>query len=285
MAETALELEFELLPGEDDLPCDDGEPLETNRHGLQIDLLVHSISLYWQDRDDYFAGGNMFLYYSMAQTKKNDFRGPDFFLVLDTERRDRKSWVVWKELRTPYIIIELTSDSTRREDHTIKKDVYARQPLSVPLYFIYDPETGALEGYRLESDEQSYLSSVPHSDRRFPCKAIGLELGAWNGPYMGFEGPWLRWFTPDGEPVPTPEEVAAREAARADEQAKRAEEQAKRAEEQAKRAEEQAKRAEEHAKRAEEQAKRAENEAERRRAAEARIAALEALLAARETGQ
>ena len=284
MPQTAPEQDFWLVYDEDNLPCDDGEPLETNQHRLQMNLLIDSLDAYWyaQGRRDFFVGGNMFLYFSEKQIRKNDFRGPDVFVVLDTERRNRKSWVLWKENQAPFAIIELTSDSTRRVDHTVKKEVYAGNLLRVPLYFIFDPETASLEGFRLELEVGSYLSVVPDARGRFPCKAMKLELGIWHGEHKGYDRPWLRWFTSDGEPIPTAEETAARCAQRAEEQARRAEEQARRAEEEARRAEEEARRAEEQTQRAEEQTQRAEEEAELRHAAEARIAALEAQLAARD---
>lgn len=38
----------------------------------------------------------MFLYLSEIQARTRHFRGPDFFLVMDTTRCERKSWVVWE---------------------------------------------------------------------------------------------------------------------------------------------------------------------------------------------
>ena len=41
-----------------------------------------------------------------------DFRGPDFFVVLDVDGEvDRKSWIVWEENgRYPDVIVELMSN-------------------------------------------------------------------------------------------------------------------------------------------------------------------------------
>lgn len=36
-----------------DLPCDDGEPLETQRHRDQMNLLIDSLGDAWRDRDDF----------------------------------------------------------------------------------------------------------------------------------------------------------------------------------------------------------------------------------------
>ena len=73
----------------------DEPPLESDRHRQQIDTLINCINFWWRDRQDFYASGNITIYYSPEQTKSRDFRGPDFFLVLGTERKDRKSWVVW----------------------------------------------------------------------------------------------------------------------------------------------------------------------------------------------
>jgi Uma2 family endonuclease len=68
-----------------DLIFDDGEPLESNRHRIAMNALIRSLQQAWADRDDYFTGGNMFVYYSSAQVKNRDFKGPDFFVVLDID--------------------------------------------------------------------------------------------------------------------------------------------------------------------------------------------------------
>ena len=231
--ESRLWADFESLPGEDDLPCEDGQPVESHKHRLQASLLLHPLARHWRDRDDYFAGANMFLYYRLAQVDRNEFRGPDFFVALGTERRARKSWVTWREDAGIYLVVEVTSPSTRREDHTNKKRVYAGHPLRIPVYVIFDPEDGALEGFRLEADVLEYLPVVPSVNRRLPCKAMNLELGLWDGEYMGVEGPWLRWYTPAGDLVATPEEAELVEAQRADDAAQRADDEAQRADEEA----------------------------------------------------
>lgn len=119
---TELEIleSFEALPTEDELPCDDGEPMETPRHREQMELLIHSLKAYWVGRTNYYVAGNMFLHYDPQQRQR--FRGPDFFLVLDVDNHERKSWVVWREgMRFPDVIIELLSDSTRAVDMGEKK--------------------------------------------------------------------------------------------------------------------------------------------------------------------
>src|SRR6187402_3398992 len=105
------------LPGQDELPCDDAEPMETAFHHAQGHVLIDSLGLAWKERSDFYVAGNMFVYFSEHQVKRNDFRGPDVFVVLGTERKPRKSWVVWEEGgKLPDVVIEVTSDTTRAVD-------------------------------------------------------------------------------------------------------------------------------------------------------------------------
>ena len=114
-----------LPPTQDELPCDDGMPMETERHKLQMDLLIYPLKP-WLDRypEGSYVGGNMFVYFSLEQVRKQDFRGPDVFVALDVPRRERKSWVVWEEGKGPDVVIELLSEATAREDKGRKKLIY-----------------------------------------------------------------------------------------------------------------------------------------------------------------
>ena len=66
----------------------------------------------------------MFVYYSLAQVRNRDFKGPDFFAVLGVPKGERKSWVVWEEGKAPDVVIELLSESTAQQDKTNKKQIY-----------------------------------------------------------------------------------------------------------------------------------------------------------------
>jgi Uma2 family endonuclease len=78
----------------------DEPELESSLHLQQLLLLIKCLDWWWRDINkinNYFAAGNMSIYYNPQQIKTKDFRGPDFFVVLDTEPRDRGSWVIWQE--------------------------------------------------------------------------------------------------------------------------------------------------------------------------------------------
>src|SRR3972149_5113567 len=96
------------VPSIDELPTEDGEPLESNWHRIQINLLVDITHQLRPGREGYFTGGNMFVYYSARQVRDRDYRGPDFFVVLDVPGGDRPAWGAWEgDGRLPTVIVEL----------------------------------------------------------------------------------------------------------------------------------------------------------------------------------
>ncbi len=201
-----------------ELPAEDDIPLETNWHRIQMNLLIDSLHWHWRDRRDYFAGGNMFVYFSLRQVKGEDYRGPDFFVVRGTDGTlDRESWVVWEEGgRYPDVIVELASRTTIRSDLGFKKSLYERT-FRTREYFCYDPMEERLHGWELIRNR--YARIIPDSLGRLPSRELGVRLGAWEGEYLRVRGLWLRFHADDGRLVPTRAEAEAR---RAETEARRA---------------------------------------------------------------
>ncbi len=199
---------LEIPPTEEALPTSDGIPMETQRHVLQMYLLMEPLNLYWADRQDFFVGGNMFVYFSPEQVRTYDFRGPDVFVVLDVPRRERKRWVVWQEGKGPDVVIELLSESTALKDKTEKKEIYQNR-LRVPEYFWFDPFSGELAGFSLQQGR--YVPLEADSEGRLTSRQLQLTLLRWPGEFQGVAADWLRWATPDGEALPTPQEIAEQE--------------------------------------------------------------------------
>jgi len=193
-------------PTEDELPYDDGRPMETERHALQLQLLLDPLRLYYTGRQDAYVGGNMFVYFSLDQVRHQDFRGPDFFVVLGVPKRERKSWVVWQEGKGPDVVIELLSDSTAAQDKGEKKTIY-QDRLRVPEYFWFDPFSGERAGFRLRDGRYEDVAEDRHG--RLLSQCLGLALVRWQGIYQEVEARWLRWATWAGTLLPTSQEVAA----------------------------------------------------------------------------
>jgi Uma2 family endonuclease len=252
-----------------DLIFDDGEPLESNRHRIAMNVLIDSALTALADRPNSFAGGNMFVYYSQDQAMNRDFRGPDFFVALDVEEnRDRKAWVTWQEGgRYPDVIVELMSPSTATIDRTIKKDLYERV-FRTADYYVFDPfDASVFEGWHLGN--QRYHALQPNSQGWLWCETLGLWLGTWEGrirrePATG-SCCWLRFYDAEGNLVLLPEEQAEQERVKAEQEYARAEQEFARAEQERARAEQEYARAEQEFARAEQERARAEQ-------AEARLA-------------
>jgi len=88
--------------------------LETNWHRMQMNLLIESVHYHWREREDYFTGGNMFIYFSVEQVRNRDYRGPDFFVVKGVDSsHDRAAWIVWEESRNRRTFLTL-HDRCRR---------------------------------------------------------------------------------------------------------------------------------------------------------------------------
>jgi hypothetical protein len=148
--------------------------------------------------------------------------------------------VLWEEGKAPDLIIELLSDRTAEIDRDIKKPIY-EQRLRTPEYFWFSPLTGEFAGFQLVSDQ--YEEIVPDAQGRRWSRVLNLSLGVHNH--------LLRYFTGEGELVPTPNEEAEEALFKAEQAILRAREESQRAERETQRANREAQRADHEAQRAE----------------------------------
>ncbi len=221
------------MPDASQLLSDEPE-MESSLHFAQLALLVAVLEWWWRDRQDFFIGANLSVYFSTEHLKNRDFRGPDLFLVKGTEQRPRKSWVVWEEGgKYPDLIIELLSDSTEEIDREIKLELY-QDRFRTPEYFRFSPDTLEFVGWRLVDGK---YQKIEPNEKGWRWSSV-LEL------YLGVEDGQLRYFTGGGEKVTSPQEealinkkIAELVAARAERETARAEREAARAEREARRAE------------------------------------------------
>ncbi|WP_397333987.1 Uma2 family endonuclease [Oscillatoria salina] len=212
----------------EDLIFDDGEPLETNRHRIAMNILIQSLQQAWREREDYFVGGNMFVYYSRTQAKNRDFKGPDFFVVLNVDgSQTRQGWVAWDENgRYPDVIVELMSASTANADLGEKKEIY-QNIFRTRNYFVYDPfNPNSLQGWNLGTN-LVYQPLTPNEQGWLWCEVLGFWLGTWDGTIQRETASWLRFYDAEGNLVFLPEEA---ERQRAETERQRAETERQRAE-------------------------------------------------------
>jgi Uma2 family endonuclease len=178
--------------------------IDSSLHYWQQAILVTCLADFWADRDDFFIGASMSIYFSRQQLKNRDFRGPDLFLVRPTEKKPRKSWVVWEEDgQYPNLIIELLSDSTAEvddlrsvEDHRNLKKALYQDRFHTPEYFWFSPETLEFAGFSLVGGVYQPMPQTPEGYRW----SDELQL------FFGVHDGKLRYFTPTKQLVPTPDE-------------------------------------------------------------------------------
>jgi Uma2 family endonuclease len=204
----------------------DEPQLETDFHRRQIDLLIRLLEFWWQDRSDFYISGNLTVYYNEQQLKRRDFVGPDIFIVLGAEKRNRRSWAIWEEGgKYPNVVIELLSSSTAAVDKGKKKDLY-QNVWRAPDYFWFHPQTMEFAGFHLVDGQ---YQPIPATEERLWSEQLGL--------FLGIHAQQLRLFTADGVLIPLPEEQAQQQAQQAQQQAQQAQQQAQQAQQRAVQAE------------------------------------------------
>jgi Uma2 family endonuclease len=199
------------LPTEFDLPDSDDQPVDNELQLLLPTLLRAVLSLAWADRNDWFLGVNLGLYYDPKQPAI----GPDAFLSMGvpryrgSERGLRLSYLLWQEQVVPQWVLEIVSQQPGGEyDKKLAK--YAE--IGVLYYVIYNPEYWRrdqhepFELYRLEQGQ--YLRQVGEP---LWMPEIGLGIGRGRGLHEGIEQEWLYWFDELGNRYPAPPDVIVQE--------------------------------------------------------------------------
>jgi Uma2 family endonuclease len=180
---------------------------ETGVHVKAIIAIVSMLWAFFRRRDDVYVGSDMFWYYEEGNLMKR--LAPDVFVAFGVNTAERRTWLVWEEKKTPEVVMEITSRSTRAEDLGSKKGLY--EWLGVQEYFLFDPLDEylrpRLQGFRLVD---GLYQAIPLENEELTSQRLGLRLYA--------QGDKLRFRDPQtAEPLPFPnEEAEARAAAEAE---------------------------------------------------------------------
>jgi Uma2 family endonuclease len=220
------------LPTMYDLPSEDPEEpgLPDEYHLLQPQLLAYTFRPANYSEDETFLASDLNLYYDVRHSLW--YKCPDWFAVVGVDRlyeqRDlRMSYVVWQEGVNPFVVVELLSPGTEKEDlgETLREvnqpptkwEVYERI-LRVPYYVVFDRYTDQLKAFQLIGSSYSELEL---STQRIWINDIQLGLGLWQGVYQGIERFWLRWYDGSGNWVLLPEEREREEVVQKNQQLER----------------------------------------------------------------
>lgn len=188
-------------PSSEELPDSDDTPVDNQLQHLIPTLLEAILALIWAERQDWYFGVDMGIYYD----ENEPAIVPDGFLSLGVVRFIddllRLSYVLWEEQTVPLFVLEVVSQKYRGE-YSSKKQMYAE--LGVLYYAVYNPRRrrkSPLEVYRLENKKYFLLSGNP-----IWLPEINLGLGHQVGTYQGITREWLYWYDEQGQKLLTPEE-------------------------------------------------------------------------------
>jgi Uma2 family endonuclease len=233
-----------------DLPSEDPEEagLPDEFHDLQPQLLSATLRLSDYSKDQIFTGTDLNLYYDVRHPQW--YKRPDWFLVVGVPRLYdgmdlRSSYVIWQEGVDPFVVVELLSPGTEKEDLgeyaelgeegdlTIanpkfitsadaapeaengqetrdipprKWEVY-EQILRVPYYIVFSRYTNRLRFFQLTGGRYQEQALEPTHPRIW-IPELGLGLGLWQGEFEGVTRQWLRWYDDQGNWIPTDAERA-----------------------------------------------------------------------------
>jgi Uma2 family endonuclease len=146
-------------------------------------------------------------------------KSPDWFYARNVEtlanNAIRRSYTPNLEGDIPAIVMEFLS-ATSNDEYSSKqtyppgKWYFYEQILRVPIYAIFEPRTGVLEVYRLNSSGRYQVEQVDDNNHYW-IEGIGLFLGIWYGTKAERTGYWLRWWDENGEMLLWGAEMVERE--------------------------------------------------------------------------
>jgi Uma2 family endonuclease len=206
------------LPTAEDLPDSDDTPVDNELQELIPTLLKLILGQIWADRQDWFCGIDMGLYFSPDEPPVV----PDAFLSLGVQRVKsenlRLSYVLWEEQGImPQLVLEVVSKKYRAE-YSTKKALY--EQLGVLYYVIYNPRRRRLP--TLEVHKLIQGKYVPIIGNPVWLPEIGLGIGKSRQVYQSITRDWLFWYDEAGSRYPTPQEEAQQQSEEAQQQKQRA---------------------------------------------------------------
>ena len=228
MLQVATELQF---PRGIDLPDSDDTPVDNENQNFIPNYLLFLLGQIWQERNDWYLGVDMGVYYPTAIDPKVAVV-PDGFLSLGVPRRrpsgPRLNYTIWEENNvTPQFMLEVVSKTYGNEyDRTFKKPKNPKpgeehlqktlpgkfgiyETMGALYYVIYNPEFWQRDGhqpfeiYKLVGGRYQLQTGEPYW-----MPEIGLALGRCQVSIGGLDLEVLSWFDEGGKRHLFSEEVA-----------------------------------------------------------------------------
>jgi Uma2 family endonuclease len=195
-------------------PSSDGLPMADNDASrTQMENIEFALKNWFKSDPKVYVTANFLVYY--VEGDKRKVVAPDVFLVRDVPNHQRDTYLVWEEGKTPDVVFEFTSRSSKHLDPRVKVPIY--HAMGVPEVYLFDPEgKWVTPRFRALRHTPSGYQDV-------------LTAGSVCSPVLGLElrmvGDELRLYDPHGNLLPTGLEEAER-AQQAEQRAEEAEQRA-----------------------------------------------------------
>jgi len=156
-------------------------------------------------------------------------KAPDWFYVSQVfpvaEGTTRRSYTPHTEGKIPSLVMEFLSETeggeySSRPSYPYGKLWFYEHILQVPIYVIFDPDSGILEVRHLT--DKTYTIATPDTEGRYFIPCLGLYLGVWFGERLNVKTHWLRWWDPEGNMLLWGKERIALEQQRTEQERQRA---------------------------------------------------------------
>ena len=260
IATQAYQITWEKLPDDYILPDD---PVDNIYQPAQATALTESLELAGKLPPNCLTPTN----YAICATVNGKIvvKAPDWAYIPEirvTKKEVFRSYTPQLQGDIPVIVMEFISDTDGTEysskpTYPPGKWFFYEKILKVPNYAIFEPDSGSLEFYKLNSNTGLYTLQTPHENQRYWIEEMNLYLGIWEGTKENLTGKWLRLWDEQGNLLLWSSELVGQKQQEIEQEKQRAEQEKQRAEQEKQRAEQEKQRAEQEKQRAEQEKQRA----------------------------
>lgn len=165
---------YELVPpvafDDDGYPAGDGRVSESTLHEEAIHYACNAVRAVFRDRANVLVASDLVLLFEEGNPRAA--LSPDLMVVFGVETDPHTSYKLWREFTVPAFAMEVLSQSTSKRDLNAKPPLYAA--LGIGEYWLFDPFTGRLDGYRLAAGGYRPISAA---DGWCRSDLLGLDFG------------------------------------------------------------------------------------------------------------
>jgi Uma2 family endonuclease len=183
MATTTVQTKPELI-----YPETDGQPMADNTTQFECIVTIKgNLEILFASEPNVFVAGDLLWYPEEGHPEIR--QAPDVMVVFGRPKGHRPSYRQWEEGDVPpQVVFEVWSPSNRLQQMLEKMDFYRRY--GVEEYYIYYPESGQWDGWRLEGEQLVAVAQM----NGWQSPRLGIRFAQGAGTMVGLSYPDGRRF-------------------------------------------------------------------------------------------